>query len=128
MRDGHVTPDHMAPAAAFLDSGGGAFAWQISTVWMKLAMKTQYVMPLAASLPRTSAAPLDSQAGDTSTSVEEILDSHYLDTERNFREIGLDKMGTSGVLSHCSGRVAQGESTAFTRQGSEVQILSRLPD
>ena len=41
--------------------------------------------------------------------------------------LSLDKKGYWSVDSIKSGRVAQGESTAFTRQGSEVQILSRLP-
>lgn len=47
---------------------------------------------------RRAVAILDSRAVETSASAEEILDSHYLDTEGNFRKIGLDKTGTSGVL------------------------------
>jgi hypothetical protein len=43
------------------------------------------------------------------------------------RNLSLDKKGYWSVDFVKSGRVAQGESTAFTRQGSEVQILSRLP-
>jgi hypothetical protein len=39
----------------------------------------------------------------------------------------LDNRHSNSVLYQCSGRVAQWESTAFTRQGSEVQNLSRLP-
>jgi integrase len=47
---------------------------------------------------RRAVAILDSRAVETSASAEEILDSHYLDTEGIFRKIGLDKTGTSGVL------------------------------
>ena len=40
----------------------------------------------------------------------------------------LDNSRSNSVFYTGFGRVAQGWSTAFTRQGSEVQILSRLPE
>ncbi|MEW6141377.1 MAG: hypothetical protein AB1733_24405 [Thermodesulfobacteriota bacterium] len=41
---------------------------------------------------------LDGRAVEISASVEENRDNLHWDTKGNFREIGLDKMGTSGVL------------------------------
>ena len=60
-------------------------------------------------------------------SVSEFVNFHYADKVHQPILSLFDNVGPEMINLVKIGRVAQWESTAFTRQGSEVQTLSRLP-